>query len=405
MGVAAVTRRDRGGVTPLGEKLAALIAANGPMTVAEYMAACLGDPEHGYYMRREPFGRGGDFITAPEISQIFGELIGAWAAATWEAMGRPSPFILAELGPGRGTLTADLIRAARVRPEFGAAVNLHLVESSPRLRTAQGETLARAGLAATWHDRIESPPAGPLILVANEFFDALPIRQFVRTEAGWAERMVGVDADGRLAFGLRASEQLPTSFRRKPESIAGGPTWPAVGDKRHGLRWTPASAGVTERSAPEGEILETSPAAAAIMSEVASRIAKDGGAALIIDYGYASPAFGDTLQAVRHHRYDDPLAAPGEADLTAHVDFAALARAASEAGARPRPVTTQGELLARLGIAARAERLSRDKDAATRAAIASAAARLTAPEAMGELFKVLAVSKPDLALPAFDDDV
>ncbi len=166
-------------MTPLAEKLAARIRANGPITVADYMAACLGDPEFGYYLAREPFGRGGDFVTAPEVSQMFGELIGAWAVLAWQAMGAPAAFVLAELGPGRGTLMADLIRAARVRPAFGAAARLHLVETSPRLRDIQRQTLAAAGVEATWHERIDDLPPGPLIVVANEFFDALPIRQFV----------------------------------------------------------------------------------------------------------------------------------------------------------------------------------------------------------------------------------
>jgi NADH dehydrogenase [ubiquinone] 1 alpha subcomplex assembly factor 7 len=196
-------------VTALGERLAAAMRTGGPMTVADYMAACLGDPADGYYMRREPFGRAGDFVTAPEVSQMFGELIGLFAVATWEAMGRPARFVLAELGPGRGTLMADLLRAAKLRPAFLAAAEVHLVETSPRLKALQTEALASSGAAVTWHGRVDDLPAGPLIVVANEFFDALPIRQFVKAEGGWAERMVGLDADGRLAFGLRAVEALP----------------------------------------------------------------------------------------------------------------------------------------------------------------------------------------------------
>jgi len=397
-------------VTPLGTKIAALIAANGPITIADYMALCLGDPEHGYYMAREPFGRGGDFVTAPEVSQVFGELIGLWAVATWQAMGAPPSFVLAELGPGRGTLMADILRAVRVRPAFVDAARVHLVETSPRLRAAQEAALS--GVAVAWSDTVDALPARPLIVIANEFFDAIPIRQYVRQSSGWIERMVGLDDAGWLAFGLRPLEAPPPSlphspsFRRKPESIADLTASPEPQEQRQGSRWTPAFAGVKGPGAPEGQpdILEISPASTALMGALASRIAAEGGAALVIDYGYEGPAFGDTLQAVRAHAYTDPLAEPGEADLTAHVDFAALARAATEAGARPRPLVTQGEFLRRLGIAARAERLAAGKDAATRAAIAAAVDRLTAPEAMGDLFKFLALSHSGLALPAFDDD-
>src|SRR5262249_23508801 len=190
-------------VTPLGERLAARIRANGPITVADYMAACLGDPDYGYYMRREPFGRGGDFVTAPEVSQIFGELIGAWCLAAWQAMGSPAPFILAELGPGRGTLMADILRTARLRPPFLAAARVHLVEMSPRLRDAQRIALTQSAERLAWLDRVEDLPRGPIILIANEFFDALPIRQFVRTPDGWAERMVGLSGNGgELVYGL-----------------------------------------------------------------------------------------------------------------------------------------------------------------------------------------------------------
>jgi SAM-dependent MidA family methyltransferase len=459
-------------VTPLGDRIAALIAQNGPITVADYMALCLGDPEHGYYMAREPFGRSGDFVTAPEVSQVFGELIGVWAVATFEAMGSPSSFVLAELGPGRGTLIADLYRAARLRPSFLDAARVHLVETSPRLRAVQEATLS--GVPVAWHADVASLPSGPAIVIANEFFDALPIRQYVRSRTGWAERMVGLDDSGRLKFGLRplpagsvgevrdtaadptsplplwerdrvrgsdVSSESDDSFksgdltpspappafagvrdlshegrggpaspaasppspspRRKPGSIAGVSAGPDHPPSRQGLRWTPAFAGVTEE---EPDILETSPAATAIISALASRIAAEGGAALIIDYGYEGPAFGDTLQAVRGHAYADPLAEPGAADLTAHIDFGALARAATEAGASPRSLVTQGEFLGRLGIAARATRLAAGKDAQTREAVAAAVHRLVAPDAMGDLFKVLALSQSGLALPAFDGD-
>ena len=374
-------------MTALGDRIAALIAAHGPITVADYMALCLGDPEHGYYMAREPFGRGGDFVTAPEVSQVFGELIGLWAVSTWHAMGSPAPFVLAELGPGRGTLMADLLRAARVRPAFLAAARVHLVESSPRLRAIQKGTLG--GAVAAWHTSVETLPVGPAIVVANEFFDALPVRQYVRTSSGWAERMVGLDDAGRLAFGLR---QVPVE-----------PAVPLPLRHRERVGGNLAAGEATEPRV--GAVLEVSPAATAIMAALASRIAADGGAALVIDYGYEGPAFGDTLQAVRAHAYVDPLAEPGEADITAHVDFAALAGAAAAAGTRPRPLLGQGVFLQRLGVGSRAERLAAGKDPAARDAIAAAVHRLVAADAMGELFKVLAVSQSGLALPAFDDDV
>jgi len=363
-------------VTPLGRRIAALIRQDGPMSVADYMALCLSDPGHGYYMRREPFGRAGDFITAPEVSQMFGELIGAWVVAAWEAMGAPARLALVELGPGRGTLMKDLLRVARLRPAFIEAARIHLVETSPRLREIQQETLA--GFRVAWHASVDEVPDAPAILVANEFFDALPIRQFVRTATGWAERLIGLAEDGSLAFGLRPMESADARPLPAPAT---------------------SSAGVGE-----GAIAELSPAATAIAATVATRLARTGGTALFIDYGYAGPATGDTLQALARHRPVDPLAAPGEADLTAHVDFTALATAVRAAGAVPRALIAQGEFLGRLGLAPRAEALKRGKDAATAASVDAAAARLAGAEAMGNLFKVLAISSRGLALPAFDDN-
>ena len=354
-------------MTPLAEKVAAHIRAAGPITVADFMALCLADPEHGYYMRREPFGRAGDFITAPEVSQIFGELIGLWAVAVWEMMGGPRPFVLAELGPGRGTLMADMLRTARIKPDFLRAADVHLVEISPRLREIQKATLGSAATSVHWHNTVADIPEGPAIVIANEFFDALPIRQFQWTDKRWTERMVGLGADGRLTFGLAPVEQR----------AAGVPL-------------------------PDGTIVEASPAGKAAMTTIAERLKRFGGAALIVDYGNAQPGHGNTLQAVRAHKYDDPLAAPGEADVTAHVDFAALAHAATTAGASARPLMGQGEFLIRLGLVDRANVLGRGKDKATRDAIAKAIERLAAPKAMGTLFKVLAVSAPGLKLPVFD---
>jgi SAM-dependent MidA family methyltransferase len=353
-------------VTPLGDKLAARIALAGPMSVADYMAACLGDPDHGYYLHRDPIGAAGDFVTAPEVSQVFGELIGLWCVATWQDMGAPGRFALVELGPGRGTLMADILRAAQLRPKFLAAVEIHLVETSDRLRNAQRQALASSGAAPAWHDDLADLPALPLIVVANEFFDALPIRQFVRTDQGWAERMIGLGEQGKLAFGL-----LPVTFAERIEAAT-------------------------------GSIVERSPAAAAIMERLAEAITRNGGAALVIDYGYSGPATGDTLQAVRQHRYDDPLAAPGEADLTAHVDFDALAGAARRGGARAAPLLTQGTFLMRLGLRERFAALAEGKKDAARTALAADAARLAGEDGMGRLFKALGIASPGLRLPAFD---
>jgi NADH dehydrogenase [ubiquinone] 1 alpha subcomplex assembly factor 7 len=380
-------------VTPLGERIAALIRLNGPMSIADYMALCLGDPEHGYYMRREPFGRAGDFITAPEVSQMFGELIGAWVVATWEAMGSPARFAFVELGPGRGTLMKDVLRVARLRPAFLDAAGIHLVETSPRLREIQRETLADSPVV--WHASLDDVPEVPTILIANEFFDALPIRQFVRTADGWAERMIGLGDGGGLTFGLRHLSTPTTSSSGLTGGSAPGEQTPV---DRAVASDPPVQPG---DDVDEGAIVELSPASAAIASGLAARLAKNTGAALLIDYGYEGPATGDTLQAVARHHYVPPLESPGEADLTAHVDFTALARAARAAGAETHPLLTQGEFLARLGLETRAATLKRGKDETTIAAVDAATARLAGPDAMGNLFKVLAISSRGLVVPIF----
>ena len=356
--------------TPLGEKLAAIIAADGPISIADYMRHCLADPQHGYYATRDPLGAAGDFVTAPEISQMFGELIGAWLVHAWRAAGAPVPAILAEAGPGRGTLMADILRAASIDPAFVNAISVHLVETSPALRDKQKAMLSGlSGVKApvTWHERIEDVPEGPLFFIANEFFDALPIRQYIRTGGQWRERVVGLGDTGNLALGL-------------------GP----------GRLDRPI------KDAPEGAIVEIRPAATAIMDIIAGRIAASGGAALIIDYGYGQAAFGDTFQAVRNHAFADPLTEPGEADLTAHVDFAALARSARKAGAAAHGPMDQGAFLLATGLLERAARLGAGKDAQTRDAISEAVERLAGPDAMGALFKVLAVTHTGLVLPPFD---
>lgn len=352
--------------TPLEHRIKAQIRLAGPMSIADYMAIALGDPEHGYYMAREVFGAGGDFVTAPEVSQMFGELIGLWAVDAWLKLGRPDPVRLVELGPGRGTLMADALRAARVRPDFIGAARLHLVETSQRLRARQRQTLAAAPLAPHWHDRAEDVPEGPAIIVANEFFDALPIRQYQRSQGIWRERVVGLDAEGALQIGL-GTGVLPV------EAV-------------------PARL----RGAPDGSVLETNAVAAAVMEGLAGRIRRDGGLILAIDYGYRETAIGDSFQAVRAHAPVDPLARPGEADLTAHVDFEALAGAARRAGATVFGPLPQGDFLLRLGLAERAGRLGADKDPATRERITAEVTRLVAADEMGDLFKAMAVAAPGL---------
>lgn len=353
-------------MTPLGAEIAALIRQNGPIGVDRYMALCLGHPVYGYYRTRDPLGAQGDFTTAPEISQMFGELLGAWAAYVHGLMGQPDPLILIELGPGRGTLMADALRALRAA---GIRVIPHLVETSPVLRAAQEQSLA--GTGATWHDGIETLPLGPAIILANEFFDCLPVRQFERRPTGWHERQIGLGPEGGFVFGL-APEPFP------------------------GL----------EAEGPEGALLSVPAAGLALVRGLAQRVCAAGGALLAIDYGHARPGFGDTLQAVARHSFADPLAAPGKADLTHHVDFAALARAAAGAGAQIHGPVDQGDFLFALGLRPRAERLKARATEAQAAAIDRAVARLTdrGRGGMGSLFKVLAVSGPSLGpLPGFPE--
>jgi len=355
---------------PLAERIAAEIAASGPISVADFMARCLGDPQDGYYMTRVPFGADGDFTTAPEVSQLFGELIGAWLIATWDAAGAPSPVRLVELGPGRGTLAADILRVAALRPAFLDALTVELVEISPVLRQTQKTTLGASPRPVTWHDRVEDLPDGPMLVVANEFFDALPVHQFVKAQGAWRERVVGLGDNGRLAFGIG-----PGAL---PEAMAAG-----------------------FADAPDGAILEVQPVADAIMETLAGRIAGQGGALLAIDYGYVRPGIGDTLQALRAHTHVDALADPGAADLTTHVNFAALGAAARRGGAAVHGPVTQGAFLLALGLVERAQKLAAGSDAAGFRAIEADVARLAAVDQMGELFKVMAVTPDTLLAPGF----
>ena len=343
------------GVTPVGQIIAARIAAEGPMSLSDYMAECLLNPDHGYYATRDPLGVQGDFTTAPEISQMFGEMLGLCLAQCWLDQGQPTPYILAEIGPGRGTLMADILRSIRTVPGMAEAADLHLVEASAALRAKQAATLR--GNAPQWHDSIATLPDGPLFLVANEFFDALPIRQFERREDGWAEVQVGL-SDGRLAPGLAPPAPAALLAHRLADT-------------------------------KPGDIVEHCPALPAIVGQIAARIARHGGAALVVDYG-AWRSLGDTFQALKDHMPVDPFAEPGLADLTAHVDFEALANAFTAEGAAATGMTPQGVLLERLGITARAQALARNLTGAALESHIAAHRRLTHPEEMGQLFKAIA---------------
>ena len=351
-------------MTPLESLLIARIVAQGPIRLDDYMADCLLHPDHGYYTRATPFGAAGDFITAPEVSQMFGELLGLWLAQCWLDQGAPGSFTLAEPGPGRGTLMADVLRATRGVPGFHAAARVVLIEASPRLRAVQA---ARLGSGVAWADRVDDLPQGPLYLLANEFFDALPVRQFTRAGAGWAETMVTVQ-DGQLTLARGTARPIVALAHR-------------LGDTR------------------DGDVVELCPAAATVMATVAGRIAQHGGAALVVDYGGWNGT-GDTLQAVRRHGFVPVLSTPGQADLTAHVDFASLARAARLAGARPCGPAGQGALLERLGITARADRLAQGLTGAPRTDHIAATRRLTHPDEMGTVFKALAILPTNAPDPA-----
>jgi NADH dehydrogenase [ubiquinone] 1 alpha subcomplex assembly factor 7 len=353
----------------LTARIARRIRREGPLSIAAFMAMALHDPESGYYARRDPLGGAGDFITAPEISQIFGELIGLWCADLWRQIGEPDPVILAELGPGSGALLGDFLRAAATLPEFRRALDLYLVETSPVLRAVQQRRLGSAG--AHFVASVDALPQGKLLLVANEFLDALPIRQLVRGRVEWAERLVTLDAGDRLVF-------------------ADGAENPALS-----LLVPPAL-----RARPPGTIVEICPAAASLAAALGERLARQPGAALFVDYGYFPSAPGPTLAAVRRHAATAVLDEPGSADLSAHVDLAAFAAAARAAGAVVHGPVTQGQFLAALGAEARLAALSARANPAQRARLESGLRRLIDPVQMGNLFKALALTSPDLPAPA-----
>ncbi len=363
-------------MTVLGRKIRAMIEAEGPISFDRFMQLCLGHPEHGYYITRDPFGADGDFTTAPEISQMFGELIGLWAAETWSRQKITQPIKLVELGPGRGTLMADALRACRVAPDFTAAIEeICLVETSPILREKQFQKLVGRGVKVSWFESVADIPPGPAIFIANEFFDALPVRHFIRVEDGWCEKLVGVDESGEFITGLAA----------EPEPLI-------------------------RAEAPVGSILEIGASAHKLAAAIAARIEAQGGAALIIDYGHVQTSFGETVQALRRHLAVDPLTEPGECDITAHVDFASLMRAANSSGAAAFGPLTQADFLIRLGIEQRAKALRANGNPIQAANVEQELNRLTStkPEVgaggrmspgMGELFKVIAIQPSDAPLP------
>jgi NADH dehydrogenase [ubiquinone] 1 alpha subcomplex assembly factor 7 len=361
--------------SPLQSEIKRLIKTSGPMPVWRYMELCLTHPEFGYYVSRDPLGREGDFTTAPEVSQMFGELLGLWAASVWKAIGSPPLLRLIELGPGRGTMMADALRALRVLPPLYQALSIHLVEINPVLREKQKSMLSGARDIA-WHESIDDIPDGPAVIFANEYFDVLPIHQVVRRETGWHERTVDIDASGKLVFGA-AEEPTPRFEVLLPPLV---------------------------RAAPLGAVFEWRPDAE--IMKIASRVRDQDGAALIIDYGHVRSDAGDTFQAIARHSFTDPLKSPGQADVTAHVDFEALARAAEDIGARVHGPVTQGEFLRRLGIETRAETLMAKAGQEVSEDISAAMKRLVGGGrgGMGSMFKVLAVSEPHLAgLAGFEE--
>lgn len=360
--------------TPLAQKIKSIIRLNGPLSVTDYFSLCLADPEHGYYRIREPFGRSGDFVTAPEISQLFGEMIGIFLVNAWERHGSPAPVILAEIGPGRGTMMADILRVIeRVSPGLYELCAVHLIETSERLQKVQSQTLVEHKPKISWHTSFDTLPPGFLLLVANELFDAVPIRQFVKTPQGFRERLVGLDAEDHLTF-------VPGIATIDPDLLP-----------------------VPAQSVPPGTVFEVAPARDAVMAALCQRIASHDGTALIVDYGHMATGFGDTLQAIRDHTYDPPLANPGLADLTSHVDFEQLARRAKAEGLKVNGLAHQGDFLLALGIAERAGALGSGKDLETQEEIRTAVERLagSGEGRMGELFKVLAVSHPDIGIAPF----
>ena len=354
----------------LKDRLVREIILTGPMTVADYVTRCLHDPKGGYYATRPALGERGDFITAPMVSQMFGELLGLWAIETWQRLGAPERIRLVEVGPGDGTLMSDVLRAARLVPDFLSAIDLILIEPSAPLRAEQQKRLSDSDVLPRWVSALHQIETdAPVILIANEVLDCLPARQFMRTEGGWAERRIGVTDDNELTFGLVG---IADGFNEPPFDIE------------------------------PGQILEISEQQAAFSRDLATLIKAASGAALLIDYGRSQSGPGDTLQGLKRHQKVDPLTDPGEADLTQWADYPLVLEAAVRSGADVTGTLTQGQFLSALGIEVRAQRLAAARPEAADI-IQRQLERLIAPDQMGELFKAAAIFSPrSLVVPGFE---
>jgi len=357
-------------MTPLEQEIRSLIEQDGPLSIATYMSLCLTHPEHGYYTSGSPIGgraspdrTGGDFITAPEVSQMFGELIGVWCMEMWKRLGTPSSFNLVEVGPGRGTLMSDLLRAAKSLPKFYNAAHVQLVEISPTLRKRQKQALENCGKQISWLTEFNDSSNLPTIVIGNELLDTLPFRQWVKTENDWQERCIGLIED-KLAF-------VPHPAKLDLKILPPDHEQQAI-----------------------GTVLEVSPAREALVSKIAHQLMKTNGVALLIDYGHLETGYGDTFQALRDHAYVDPLEAPGKADLTNHVDFAPLQTEAIAGGCVAPKLTSQGQFLLNLGLLERAGALGAEQDEQVQNTLRQAVERLASPKQMGDLFKVMAFGAP-----------
>ena len=364
----------------LKSKIRRSIASSGPIPLSQYMHLCNSHPQHGYYTSGNPLGKAGDFVTAPEISQMFGEMIAIWAIGAWRALGQPHPIQIAELGPGCGTLMRDFLRTIHKHPEFARAANIALVETSAGLKNLQHDLLdeygSESGGPLIWLDTIDQLPPMPTLFIANEFLDAIPMRQFTKSGDNWREICVGI-------------ENNQGDNEEKFELVMG----PASID----LSMLPHG----HENEPDGAIFETAPAREAIIISLAHHITSHDGAALLIDYGHDKSGFGDTFQAIKSHKFVPVLAHPGKSDLTSHVDFQAISQIAAQHGARIAGSLSQGEFLLKLGLLERAGRLGNLKSATIQAQIQTDVERLVSPQQMGELFKVFCLCKNDIIIPPF----
>lgn len=368
----------------LEELIKERIRRYGAITIADYMHMALSHPEHGYYMKRDPLGVAGDFITAPEISQVFGEIIGAWLVHNWQLSGSPKEVMLVELGAGRGTLMADILRSTKNVSGFHEAISVHLVETSPVLQQKQWKLLAGKHKRVEWHGSIDELPQLPMLLVANEFFDALPIRQFVKKHDGWHERMVGVEGDKLVFMTNEKKAMLPISMipaQSILEDLEG-----ILGEEKK------LAAVATSKE----NIIETCEPAIMIIRQVSEHISKHGGAALVIDYGYTEGSQKDTLQAMKNHAYHDVLKDVGDADLTAHVDFLALSQVAQTEGVNVHQTIAQGAFLMQMGAGIRTTNLCETANSEQQKALITGLKRLADPEEMGRMFKVLAITSKNI---------